>query len=54
MSDYRGGWVYGPCPGCDNWQIECPIDEDLSAVEAILAQHAAECPWLDTLATVAG
>jgi len=49
---FDGFDVYGPCPGCDNWSLQAPALEDGAVVDAILWEHADECPWLEALAIV--
>lgn len=46
--------IYGPCPGCDAWQLEfaagpaTPLDQVIPppVIEAIVREHAMECVGL--------
>jgi hypothetical protein len=38
--------VYGPCPGCDAWQLEVPYLTSLAVVEDVMRAHALECAGL--------
>jgi heme A synthase len=42
--------VLGPCPGCDAWQLEYGADVTPAEVEAVLREHANECPPLLAMA----
>lgn len=33
--------IYGPCPVCNDWQLDVPYPESLSVVEALIASHDA-------------
>lgn len=42
-----GGFdVWGPCPDCRNWTLETPALTPPVEVEAVLQEHARECPRL--------
>lgn len=57
--------VLGPCPGCDDWQLDyadtvvdqyakvtmtgSDLSEFFALIEAILQEHLAECPHLRDL-----
>ena len=35
--------TFGPCPRCDAWGLDCPVDTPSWEVEELLAEHMREC-----------
>lgn len=44
--------TYGPCPGCQAFGVEADGDVWPHEIEAVLREHAEECPRLKSLAEV--